>query len=147
MIVLDTTILCYAVGDEHALREPCRRVMRAHGDGRIEGTTTVAAVQEFVHVRSRRRSRADAVALGRQYAAAFSLLVCTAEDLALGLTLFERHPALGAFDAVLAAVALNHRADFLVSADRAFGDVPGLPWIDPGTPALDRLLGRQRDGG
>ena len=124
------------------MRAPCRRLLAAHGDGRVEATTTVEVVQEFVHVRARRRSRADAAALARHYAAAFSLLVTRAEDLDLGLTLFERYSSLGAFDSVLAAVALNRQVEALVSADQAFGGVPNLPWIDPVTPALDRLIGR-----
>lgn len=74
--------------------------------------------------------------------AAFTLLVSRAEDLELGMALLERYPALGASDAVLAAVALNRHAEALVSADRAFGDVPGLVWIDPATSALDLLIGR-----
>jgi len=52
------------------------------------------------------------------------------------------NPLLGAFDSVLAAVALNRQAEALVSADRAFGSVRTLPWIDPATPALDSLVGR-----
>lgn len=142
MIVLDTTILSYAVGAEHLLRAPCRRLLQAHGDGSIEATTTIEVIQEFTHVRARRRSRADAVTLAWQYLAAFSVLVTTAEDLDLGLTLFERYPALGAFDAVLAAVALNRHADALVSADGDFADVPNLRWVDPATPALNALIGR-----
>ena len=141
MIILDTTVLCYALGDQHPLREPSRRLLRAHADGLIHATTTVEVVQEFVHVRARRRTGADAAALGRAYARAFDLLVTSADDLHLGLTLFERHhPLVGAFDAVLAAVALNRRADYFVSADSAFGVIPDLHWIDPATPALDRLL-------
>ena len=142
MILLDTTVLSYAVGVEHPLRAACRRLLRAHGDGQINATTTVEVIQEFVHVRARRRSRLDAVALARHYMSALSLLATRAEDLDLGLILFERHTALGAFDAALAAVALNQRVEALVSADRAFGDVPGLPWVDPATPRLDRLIGR-----
>jgi hypothetical protein len=141
MILLDTTVLAYAVGEEHPLRDPCRRLLAAHADGRIEATTTVEVVQELVHVRARRRDRADAAALGRQVAEAFALIVTTAEDLERGLALFERHPALGAFDAVLAAVAIGHSADALVSADRAFARVPGLRWVDPGSTELDRLIG------
>jgi len=141
MIVLDTTVLSYAVGIEHPLREPCRRLLAAHGQGGIEATTTVEVVQEFIHVRARRRSREDAVGLARAFAAAFSLLAAGPEDLELGLTLFQRHPRVGAFDAVLAGVVLNHRVDALVSADGAFADIPQLPWIDPSTPALERLLG------
>ena len=67
MILLDTTVLSYAVGADHPLREPCRRLLRAHGNGHIEATTTIEVIQEFVHVRARRRSRPDAVALARHY--------------------------------------------------------------------------------
>lgn len=140
MIVLDTTILAYAVGSEHPLRDPCRRVLAAHDDGRVEATTTIEVIQEFVHIRARRRTRTDAVTLARHYLAALPILAPTREDLELGLTLFEQHQALGSFDAVLAAIALNRDAMALVSADRAFASVAGLPWVDPATPALRRLL-------
>lgn len=91
-------------------------------------------------MRARRRSRADSVELARHYIVALAPLATTSEDLELGLSLFERHAALGAFDSVLAAVALNRRAEAIVSADRAFGDVPDLPWIDPATPRLNDLV-------
>jgi predicted nucleic acid-binding protein len=142
VILVDTTVLTYAVGVEHPLREPCRRLLRAHGDGRIEAATTIEVIQEFVHVRARRRSRADAVALARHYVAALPLLATRAEDLDLGLGLFEQQTALGAFDSLLAAVALNHGVEALVSADRAFAQVPGLSWVDPATSNLDHLLDR-----
>jgi predicted nucleic acid-binding protein len=140
MIVLDTTVLAYAVGIDHSLREPCRRLLAAHGEGRLEATTTVEVIQEFAHIRARRTGRSEAVHLARQYAAAFSLLVATPDDLEEGLGLFEHSPALGAFDAVLAAIAIGRRAEALVSADRAFASVPGLHWIDPATPALKPLI-------
>lgn len=68
-------------------------------------------------------------------------MVTTAADLDAGLSLFQQLPELGTFDAVLAAVALACGAEWLVSADRAFASVPELPWIDPATAAIDRLLG------
>ncbi|MBX5446146.1 type II toxin-antitoxin system VapC family toxin [Sphaerobacter sp.] len=140
MIVLDTTVLTYAVGSDHPLREPCRRLLAAHGDGRVAATTTIEVIQEFAHVRARRRSRSDAVMLARYYAVALPLLTTLPDDLELGLALYERVPALGAFDAVLAAVALNRGASALVSADRAFAGVPHLQWIDPASPALAHLI-------
>ena len=140
MIVLDTTILAYAVGEEHPLRDPCRRLLAAHADGRVEATTTVEVIQEFAHVRARRLGRTDAVRLARRYLAALSPLVTTPDDLDRGLDLFERHPGVGAFDAVLAAVALDRRADALVSADRAFASIPELPFVDPASPALQQLI-------
>ena len=41
MILVATTILSYAVGVEHPLREPCRRLLRAHGNARVEAATTI----------------------------------------------------------------------------------------------------------
>jgi len=140
VILLDTTVLVYAVGDAHPLRDPCRAVLEAHAAGRIDATTTIEVVQEFVHIRSRRRDRADAARLGRQYLAALAPVATTADELERGLALFEAQPSIGAFDAVLAAVALGHDATALISADRAFGAVPGLVWVDPGSDALADLL-------
>jgi predicted nucleic acid-binding protein len=140
VILLDTTVLSYAVGGEHPLREPCRRLLAAHGAGTVDAATTVEAIQEFTHIQSRRRERREAAALARDYVASLQLLQSTPADLDLGLRLFERHPALGMFDAMLAAVALNLGAHALISADGGFATVPGLPWIDPATPALEALL-------
>jgi uncharacterized protein len=125
----------YAVGDEHALRGAARALLAAAADGSLRATTTPEAIQEFVHVRARRRDRADAAALARSYADLLSPLLEVGEvDLREGLRLFERAPALGAFDAVLAAIALGAGATALVSADRAFATVRGLTFV-----ALDGL--------
>jgi uncharacterized protein len=130
VIILDTTVLAYAVGDRHELREPSRSILQAHARGELEATTTVEVLQEFMRIRSRRRSRADAAELTRRYAEAFDIIPVTGDDLVLGSELFVRYPALGAFDSVLAAVALNRRAEALVSADRAFAGIDSLPWVD-----------------
>jgi predicted nucleic acid-binding protein len=141
VIVLDTTVLVYAVGDDHELRDPARAVVEAVEEGTVRATTTIEAIQEFVHVRARRRDRTDAAALGRAYATLFSpLLLPSEEDLVAGLRLFEREEALGAFDAALAAAAIAARADALLSADRSFGAVRGLQWVDLAGGELDSLL-------
>lgn len=141
MIVLDTTVLVYAVGDDHELRDPARALIKAVEDGTVQTTTTIEAIQEFVHVRARRRGRTDAAVLGRAYATLFSpLLRPSEEDLVAGLRLFERE-ALGAFDAVLAATAIAAGADALVSADRSFVVVRDLRWVDLAGGELDSVLG------
>jgi len=141
VIIVDTTVLAYAVGEDHPLREPCRRLLAAHASGTVAATTTVEVLQEFAHVRARRRTREDAVRVARLYAVALDPIATTATDLDAGLSLFQEHAELGAFDAVLAAVAIARGAEALVSADRAFGSVPGLLWVDPATLAFDRLVG------
>lgn len=142
MIVLDTTVLVYAKGSDHPLRDPCRELVAAIADERIAATTTGEVIQEFVHVRARRRDRSDAVALGRDYAALLSpLLDITGDQLQRGLTLFETTPGLGAFDAVLAATAAAAGATALVSADTAFAAVPDIRHIIPDHDGVAELLG------
>jgi predicted nucleic acid-binding protein len=146
VIVVDTTVLVYAAGTEHALRDPCRALILAVTEGRIEATTTVDVIQEFVHVRSRRRDRGDATERGHELARLFRPLLTPGDaELALGLQLFELHEALGAFDAVLAASAKLAGADALVSADSGFATVPVIRHLAPDDPALTELISGPAD--
>jgi predicted nucleic acid-binding protein len=141
LIVLDTTVLVYAKGRQHPLRDPCRALIEAIAGGTVEATTTPEVIQEFVHVRARRRGRRDAAALGRSFADLLSPLLIVAEDsLAAGLILFGGHSHLGSFDSVLAAAAAMSQAEALVSADVTFAQVPGLTHVIPGTPEFDQLF-------
>lgn len=143
MIVLDTTVLVYAKGAEHPLRDPCRELIAAIAEGAIEATTSVEVIQEFVHVRARRRDRRDAAAAGRDYAELLSpLLGVTREHLQRGLALFERGGPLGAFDAVLAAAAAASGATALVSADSAFSLAGEIAHVVPDGPGVASLLER-----
>lgn len=141
MIVLDTTVLVYAVGTAHPLRAPCRSLVAAIGEGAVAATTTAEVIQEFAHVRARRQGRADAAALARSYAALlFPLVTIDDDDLAAGLDLFASHDSLGAFDCVLAAAAIRLSAWALVSADRGFATIDGLRHIDPAIPDVVTAL-------
>jgi uncharacterized protein len=92
--------------------------------------------------RARRRPREEAAALGRSYAALLSpLLPVREDDLRRGLDLFEHHPELGAFDAVLAAATIASGADAIVSTDQNFGQVADLRHIDPGSTSFGQILG------
>lgn len=133
MILLDTAVLVYAIGDAHRFREPCREVFAAIAAGELVATTTVDVVQEFTHVRARRSGRSDAVGHARDFAGVLApLLRPTEGDLDTALALYAKHERLGAFDALLAATALNSaHVTGLMSADRAFADVPSLGFVDP----------------
>ncbi len=142
MIVLDTTVLAYAVGADHPLRTPCRRLVRAIAEGEVIATTTIEVVQEFAHVRARRRDRKDAAELARDYIELLSpLLVVEELDLREGLRLFEDSAAIGAFDAVLAAAAHAAGADALVSADAGFSAATNIRHVTPDAGGLRSLLG------
>src|SRR5712691_6021840 len=99
----------------------------------VHATTTPEVIQEFAHIRARRFPRKDAASVGRNYARLLAPLLAVDEEmLDRGLELFQRYSQLGAFDAVLAAVALAHEAEALVSADRGFADIPRLRHVGPG---------------
>lgn len=133
MIVLDTTILSYAVGGDHELREACRDIVGMVRRRQLAGTTTIEVIQEFTHVYSRRRPRAEAVEKARDYVRLLSPLLATDTDaLLLGLSLYEAEGArLGSFDAVLAAATMRSGARVLVSADRKFTGLPGVRSFNP----------------
>jgi predicted nucleic acid-binding protein len=142
VIVFDTTVLVYAKGEAHPLRDPCRRLVAAVADGELEASTTAEVIQEFVYVRARRRGRHDAASLGNDYADLLSpLLTVTRDDLRQGLSLFERASALGAFDAVLAATAAAAGAACLVSADGAFAAIADVRHLVPDDVGVSALLG------
>ena len=141
MIVVDTTILVYAAGGEHALREPCRRLFDAVVAGRVSATTTAPVIQEFLHVRSRRHDRAEACRQASRFDELLTpLLRAPPEHVGAALALFEAHVSLDALDAFLVAAALEADARALVSADPAFAGLPGLRYVYPATPELDALL-------
>ena len=140
MIVVDTTVLVHATGADHDYREPCRSLISLVAEGGLDATTTVEVIQEFAHVRARRRGRADATSLATDYADLFSpLMVVTTDDLRRGLSMFQRADRLGAFDAVLAAAAAARGAVALVSADRAFAEAPGLAHVIPDAAGITSL--------
>lgn len=104
-------------------------------DGPTRATTTAEVVQEFAHIRARRRPRTEAAQLARHYARGLSPLVRPEEDDLAGLDLFGESGTLGPFDAVLAATALRH-GWALASADRSFTPVVGLVHLDPTSPSF-----------
>jgi uncharacterized protein len=141
LIVLDTTVLAYAVGADHPLQEPCRRLVRAIADGEVVATTTIEVIQEFTHVRARRRDRKDAAELARDYIELLSpLLIVEEPDLREGLRMFEEHPEIGAFDAVLAAAAHAAGADALVSGDSGFSAIANIHHVMPDAGGIRDLI-------
>ncbi|MEX2099909.1 MAG: PIN domain-containing protein [Acidimicrobiia bacterium] len=140
-VFVDTNVFVYAVGKAHPLREPARRLLDAAAEGSLRITTTPDVVMEFTHVCSRRRTRAAAVVLARDVALACApMLDVSPADIARALDLFDRHRDLDAFDSLVAAMALNSTVDALVSADRGFGAVLGLPWHDLADLEVGRLI-------
>lgn len=141
MILVDTNVLVYAIGGAHELREPARRVIDGVQRGAIPGATIGAVYLEFLHVYSRRRSPAAAAAAIQDLITLLGLPIeLLASELVVAAGLYERHTCLEAVDAALAAVSLRPEVEGLVTADRAFFDVPGVRVLDPRSPELARML-------
>jgi predicted nucleic acid-binding protein len=141
VIVLDTTVLVYAVGADHPLREPGQLLIRAIADGTILATTTIEVIQEFAHLRARRRDRKDAADLARDYIELLSpFLIVEETDLREGLRLFEEGKGFGSFDAVLAAAAHAAGAEDPVSADTGSSGIAAVRHVVPDVEGVRGLL-------
>ena len=128
MILLDTTCLVYAVGDDHERRASARALMDAALRGTITARTTSQIIMEFAHVRGRRRDRKDAASLARDFSDLLGPLeTTTAPDVATALTLWQDNPRIGSFDALLLAVAVRTGAEAIVSEDAGLARVGIVP--------------------
>ena len=132
MLTIDTNVLMYKSGGDHRLKAPCTQILALIAEGQLEATTTPEAIQEFAHIFARRRGRRAAVERATEYAVLLApLRLSEPEHLEAGLQLWADNEQLGAFDAVLAAVALDTQSATIVSADRAFASVPGITHVFP----------------
>jgi predicted nucleic acid-binding protein len=141
LIVLDTTVLACAAGTDHPLREPCRQLIRAIAGETILATTTTGVIQDFTHVRARRRDRKDAADLARDYIELLSPLLLAGETgLREGLRLLGEGTGLGPSGAVLAAAARAAGAGALVSADTGFSAITAIKHVIPDAEGVRDLL-------
>ena len=130
MLLTDTSVLVYATGEEHDLREPAVRFLRDVAENRVKATTTPEVLQEYAHVRGKRLDRPSALLQAERFAGLLAPLTVVSErDVLEGLRLWSASPAVGAFDAVVAAVAVA-RGWSVISSDRGFAQIEGLSWVD-----------------
>lgn len=139
----DTAVFAYALGGEHAYRDPCREIVARAGRGEIRGEASADLIQELLHQRFRRTGdRHLAARQAREASALCALHEVRADDVRRGVGLFADSSRLSARDAVFAALALNREVTVILSSDRAFDEVPGLRRLDPldreGVGALSR---------
>jgi uncharacterized protein len=130
VILLDTTCLVYAVGDDHERQASARALMDAALRGTITARTTSQVIMEFAHVRGRRRDRRDAASLARDFSDLLGPLEpTTALDVSTALTLWQDNPEIGSFDALLLAVAVRIGAEAVVSEDAGLARVGIVPVV------------------
>jgi predicted nucleic acid-binding protein len=139
MILLDTSVLVYAVGEAHKQRTPCQRIVNAIVAGELDASTTPQVIQEFVHVYGRRRGRAEAAARAADWVDLLSPLVDADADGVREALAWFADTDLDATDAFLAAVTHLGDGTRLVSTDPDFAVLEDR-WVTPAALAatLDR---------
>jgi predicted nucleic acid-binding protein len=131
-LLLDTNVFLYAIGGESAQREPCRALLVAVGEGRLDGVTNSEVLQEILHVRGRRVSRTEATQSVREAAALVrEVLSVERADVLLACDLIEHHPRLGARDALHVATMKNAGITLIASVDGDFDALPGIQRMGP----------------
>ncbi len=139
----DTSVFVYALGGEHAYREPCREIVRRAASGELQGEASADLLQELLHQRARRTGDRAVAAMSARHAARLAWWhPLEPADIHRGIDLFATHPNLDARDAVFAGLALNRGIEAILSTDRAFDEIAGLERIDPADErALATLAG------
>lgn len=132
MKLIDANIFIYAVGSPHSYKAPCRGVLRAIREGRIQAATNTEALQEVLHFYHGR----GAVAFGATYVKRLlrtlpSVIEIDGRIIDRAASLVVSHTALATRDLVHAAVVLEHGLEGIISADRGFDQIPGIQRFDP----------------
>jgi len=129
---LDACVPMYAAGRGHSYREPCLRILEAVAGGAVEAVTDTEVIQEIVY----RYHAVGRIADGRQVAESFleaveTVLPVTRREAARFLALQRAYPLLLPRDAIHVAVMEAAGLSRIVTADRHFGDLPGIERVDP----------------
>lgn len=132
----------YAAGDEHRLKAPSERVLRAVADRSLDGVTSTEVVQEilhrFTHIGMRKLGGTLAEATLDLFA---PVLPITHETMSQVPALLRRHPGLSSRDLVHVATCASAGIGVIVSPDRGFDEIRELRRIDPADDqAVESLL-------
>jgi uncharacterized protein len=136
VILLDTNVLLYAFGGDHRYRAPCAAIVDALARSQIAAAITDVVLCEFVYATARREPRATSAARAHDVLTAVTEVVRSDPDIRRqAVDLYETHADLQINDAMIAATSMICQLP-LVSADRAFGNVPGLRYFAPDDPSV-----------
>ncbi len=142
-VFVDANVPMYAAGPEDELRAPCRAILKAIGDGRLVGVTSVEVLQEILHRYFMLGRRAEGLAVFDSFRSLFvsEILAVETLDVDRARSLADMHPLLAARDLVHLATMERHGLTAIVTADRHFDELTEVERLDPA--ALAQRLRRQ----
>jgi uncharacterized protein len=130
-VFIDTSVIMYAGGAEHPLRQPCRDVMRRIVTGDLDAATSTEVVQEILH-RFARGRRPIGVRMARGVLELFGDVVAVDRTIMVdALRQYEQSPGVSSRDAVHAATCRVHGIDHIVSVDAGFDAVADIIRVHP----------------
>ena len=131
-VFVDTSVIMYANGAEHPLREPCARVMRGIGAGAVDAVTSVEVVQEILHRFISIKRPEIGIAIANLTLDVFAPVFPITHALMRRVPdLTARYPALQARDLVHVATCIHEGITEIVSPDTGFDQVAELRRLDP----------------
>jgi predicted nucleic acid-binding protein len=133
VILVDSNILMYAAGADHAHRGPSLAFLEGVARGEIDAALDAEVLQEILH-RYRALSRwHDGRRVYDQARTLFPVIFPVTEAVMdRARVLLDDHACLMARDALHAAVAELHAVTAICSFDRDFDGIPGICRIEPG---------------
>lgn len=118
MILVDTSVLIRATGEEHPNQAPARWVLEMCAEFPVR--TTVEVIQEFLHVRARKQGRPAAGVLAVHLTDVLQPIPSSPDALLAAIDLYTSHPKLDASDALLLGTARVSGATAVIADDRGF---------------------------
>lgn len=131
-IFLDTSVLMFAAGTEHPLREPCRRALRYAVRERIPLVTDAEVLQEILHRYFSLGRAKDAEAVYRSACAVCEEVIpITEEAIARALELSLDRARMSPRDALHVAVMERRDIRRILTTDRDFDEVKAVRRVGP----------------
>ena len=131
-VFVDTSVIMYANGAEHPLRDPCARIMIGIGAGEVAAVTSVEVVQEILHRFVSIKRHEIGIAIANLTLDVFAPVLPITHALMRRVPeLAVRYPNLQARDLVHVATCIHEGITEIVSPDTGFDGVAEVRRLDP----------------
>ena len=129
---IDANLIMYAMGDPHALRDPCKKIFEKIRDGKIFVATDTEVLQEILpRYFSISRMALGEMAYRSLVQICLTVFLVTLQDTAKALELLKTDRGISSRDAIHAATMLNNGLKKILSTDSHFDRIPEIKRIDP----------------
>lgn len=131
-VFFDTAVIMYAAGWPHPLRSPCRELIDAVVEARLEAVVSAEVIQEILHRFSASGRRDVGTAMAEAALDLFAPVLPITDAIMRRMpALFQAYDGLSARDLIHVSACRETGIEVIVSPDRGFDQVEGLRRLDP----------------